>query len=331
MVQRSGDARRGPRAGRRRPTRPGRAAAGAGRGRAADPRAADRHPARLQDRPHRAGRLGRPRCWPAGRMRVLVTGAAACSAPRRPGALAARGDAVTVLQRRPAGLGLPEVLGRRRRPTEPSGPRSRGHDAVVHLAAKVEVTGSLAGTTTAPTSSGTGGGHRRLPSRRREPARPRLVAVGGPRRPLPGRRRSRTRRPGPGARGVRAEQGRRPNAWLWPRTATGLAVVAIRPHLVWGPGDAQLVERVVARARAGRLVLVGSGAALIDTTYVDNAADALVAALDRAARDRRAGPRGDQRRAAADRRAVRADLRGGRSARPAPPGADRPWRTRPAV
>jgi nucleoside-diphosphate-sugar epimerase len=60
-----------------------------------------------------------------------------------------------------------------------------------------------------------------------------------------------------------------------------LAVTAIRPHLVWGPGDTQLVGRVVARARAGRLVLVGSGTGLIDTTYVDNAADALLAALDR--------------------------------------------------
>jgi nucleoside-diphosphate-sugar epimerase len=60
-----------------------------------------------------------------------------------------------------------------------------------------------------------------------------------------------------------------------------LAVTAIRPHLVWGPGDTQLVGRVVARARAGRLVLVGSGAGLIDTTYVDNAAAALMAALDR--------------------------------------------------
>jgi nucleoside-diphosphate-sugar epimerase len=37
---------------------------------------------------------------------------------------------------------------------------------------------------------------------------------------------------------------------------------------------------VVARARAGRLPRLGSGAALIDTTYVDNAAAALVAAVD---------------------------------------------------
>ena len=58
-------------------------------------------------------------------------------------------------------------------------------------------------------------------------------------------------------------------------------MTAIRPHLVWGPGDTQLVGRVVARARAGRLVLVGTGAALIDSTYVDNAVDALLAALDR--------------------------------------------------
>ena len=60
-----------------------------------------------------------------------------------------------------------------------------------------------------------------------------------------------------------------------------LAVVAVRPHLVWGPGDTQLVGRVVERARAGRLMLVGGGGALIDSTYVDNAADALVASLHR--------------------------------------------------
>ena len=56
----------------------------------------------------------------------------------------------------------------------------------------------------------------------------------------------------------------------------------MRPHLVWGPGDTQLVGRILARARAGRLAVVGTGTALIDTTYVDDAVDALVAALDRA-------------------------------------------------
>uniref|UniRef100_UPI0028E57ABB NAD-dependent epimerase/dehydratase family protein n=1 Tax=uncultured Cellulomonas sp. TaxID=189682 RepID=UPI0028E57ABB len=61
--------------------------------------------------------------------------------------------------------------------------------------------------------------------------------------------------------------------------ADGLRVIVVRPHVVWGPGDTQLVGRVVDRARAGRLPVLGSGAALIDTTYVDNAVDALVAAL----------------------------------------------------
>jgi nucleoside-diphosphate-sugar epimerase len=65
-------------------------------------------------------------------------------------------------------------------------------------------------------------------------------------------------------------------------SSADLPVVAVRPHLVWGPGDTQLVERILDRARQGRLALVGSGAALIDTTWIDNAADALVAALDRA-------------------------------------------------
>ena len=58
------------------------------------------------------------------------------------------------------------------------------------------------------------------------------------------------------------------------------AVVAIRPHLVWGPGDTQLVGRIVERAAAGRLALVGGGRALVDTTYIDNAATALAAAVD---------------------------------------------------
>ena len=57
-------------------------------------------------------------------------------------------------------------------------------------------------------------------------------------------------------------------------------MVAVRPHLVWGPGDTQLIDRIVDRARRGRLPLLGHGAALIDTTYVDNAASAIHAALD---------------------------------------------------
>jgi len=59
-------------------------------------------------------------------------------------------------------------------------------------------------------------------------------------------------------------------------------VVSLRPHLVWGPNDKQLVQRIIDRAKAGRLLLVGSGQALIDTTYIDNAASAIVAGIDHA-------------------------------------------------
>jgi len=64
-----------------------------------------------------------------------------------------------------------------------------------------------------------------------------------------------------------------------------MAVVGVRPHLVWGPGDTQLVGRIVDRARSGRLALIGGGTALVDTTYITNAASALVAALDAARPD----------------------------------------------
>jgi nucleoside-diphosphate-sugar epimerase len=59
-----------------------------------------------------------------------------------------------------------------------------------------------------------------------------------------------------------------------------LATIALRPRLIWGPGDQQLLPRLVARARAGRLRLVGDGANLIDTTYIDNAAQAHFDAFD---------------------------------------------------
>ena len=95
-----------------------------------------------------------------------------------------------------------------------------------------------------------------------------------------------------------------------------LAVTAIRPHAIWGPGDTQLVGRIVERAREGRLFVVAGGRALIDTTYVDNAADALVAAVDtsRLKRARGARLRGLERRAAAGALAARADLRRRRGA-----------------
>lgn len=51
-----------------------------------------------------------------------------------------------------------------------------------------------------------------------------------------------------------------------------LATVALRPHYVFGPGDTNLIPRVIDRARRGRLIQVGDGENLVDITYIDNAA-----------------------------------------------------------
>ena len=64
-----------------------------------------------------------------------------------------------------------------------------------------------------------------------------------------------------------------------------MATVSLRPHLIWGPGDNHLVPRIVSRARAGRLWQVGSAPRLIDTVYVDNAAEAHLLAYERLAPD----------------------------------------------
>ncbi len=69
----------------------------------------------------------------------------------------------------------------------------------------------------------------------------------------------------------------------------GVHTVALRPHLVWGPGDNQLLPRLVQRARRGSLRLPGADK-LIDTVYIDNAARAHLLAL--AALDARPACRG---------------------------------------
>jgi len=59
-----------------------------------------------------------------------------------------------------------------------------------------------------------------------------------------------------------------------------LATVALRPHLIWGPGDPHLMPRVIQRAREGKLLQVGDGTNLVDITYIDNAAEAHLLAAD---------------------------------------------------
>ena len=59
-----------------------------------------------------------------------------------------------------------------------------------------------------------------------------------------------------------------------------LLSVSLRPHLIWGPRDNHLIPRLIARARAGRLVRVGPGTNRISISYVDNAAAAHLQAAD---------------------------------------------------
>jgi nucleoside-diphosphate-sugar epimerase len=52
------------------------------------------------------------------------------------------------------------------------------------------------------------------------------------------------------------------------------STVALRPHLVWGPGDRNVVPRVLALAKAGRLKIIGPGRNKVDVTYISNVVDA---------------------------------------------------------
>lgn len=212
-------------------------------------------------------------------MKVLVTGGTSLLARRTVEVLLARGDEVVVLQRHTAPVPCEQVLADVRDPDAVAG-AMRGCDGVIHAAAKVGVVGSweqyrsinVDGTANVIGAARTAGVSR-------------FVHVSTPS----------VAHAGDSLVGVAAEPavtGRR-GAWyaeskaFAERVALGSSsaafpVVVVRPHLVWGPGDTQLVGRIVERARAGRLAIVGDGAALVDTTYIEGAATALVAALDAA-------------------------------------------------
>jgi nucleoside-diphosphate-sugar epimerase len=59
-----------------------------------------------------------------------------------------------------------------------------------------------------------------------------------------------------------------------------LSVTALRPHLIWGPGDNHLGPRIIAKGRAGKLRRIGTRPNMVDTVYVDNAARAHLQAAD---------------------------------------------------
>ncbi|MPV38694.1 NAD-dependent epimerase/dehydratase family protein [Georgenia subflava] len=213
-------------------------------------------------------------------MRVLVTGASGMLGREVATALLARGDEVTVLQRRVSGIaGAREVRGSVTDAVAVAEAVS-GQDGVVHLAAKVSFAGDLADFERTNVE-----GTRLLLEAAREAGAGRFVFVSSPSVAHTG---DSIVGEGAGpaepelARGSYARTKAAAELVALAADAPGFAVVAVRPHIVWGPGDTQLVQRVVDRAAAGRLPTLDRGAALIDTTYIDNAVSALVAALDRA-------------------------------------------------
>jgi 2-alkyl-3-oxoalkanoate reductase len=215
-------------------------------------------------------------------MKVLVTGATSLLAEGSVQRLLERGHEVRVFQRGEAGerlRGSVECIRGDIRDGAALQDAVRGCDAVIHAAAKVGVVGAwdeyrsinVGGTTNvlnAMRAHGTG----------------RLVYVSSPSVAHGGEAimgagadpAITTRRGAP-----YAETKAQAELDVLAANATDLATVAIRPHLVWGPGDTQLVGRIVDRARSGQLALVGGGQALVDSTYVDNAAAALADAVDK--------------------------------------------------
>lgn len=60
---------------------------------------------------------------------------------------------------------------------------------------------------------------------------------------------------------------------------TDVWAVALRPHLIWGPGDTNLLPTIIERARAGRLVQIGDGSNRVDITYIDDCVAAHLCAM----------------------------------------------------
>lgn len=212
--------------------------------------------------------------------RVLVTGASGLLGRSVAAELVRRGHEVRTFQRRPSRVdGALDVAGTMLSASDVARAVD-GTEAVVHLAAKVSLAGDpaeFAAVNVHGTSTLLGASRRIGVSRFVYVSSPSVAhsgrsIIGDDAEPADPVR----------ARGEYARTKALGEVLALEADDPALRVVAVRPHLVWGPGDTQLVGRIVDRARAGRLPLLDHGTALIDTLYLDNAATGITQALERA-------------------------------------------------
>jgi nucleoside-diphosphate-sugar epimerase len=58
-----------------------------------------------------------------------------------------------------------------------------------------------------------------------------------------------------------------------------LRTTALRPHLIWGPNDTNLIPTILQRGRAGRLTRIGDGENFVDLTFIDDCVQAHLCAM----------------------------------------------------
>lgn len=209
--------------------------------------------------------------------RVLVTGASGVLGSGVAQALVNAGAQVTVLQRSPSGLsGVHEIRGSVTN-VDDVATAVDGVDSVIHIAAKVSVSGPLAeyehvnveGTRLLLAAAQRAGVQRWIQISSPSVAHSGDSIIGAGAEPADPST----------ARGHYAATKAAGELLALDADSPNFKVLVLRPHLMWGPGDTQLTERIIERARQNRLPLLDGGTALVDTLFTVNAVETIVAGL----------------------------------------------------
>lgn len=209
---------------------------------------------------------------------VLVTGASGVLGSGVAQALVEAGARVTVLQRSPSGLtGVREIQGSVTN-TDDVATAVRDVDAVIHIAAKVSVSGpreeyelvNVEGTRLLLQAAQDAGVQRWVHISSPSVAHSGTSIIGAGAEPADPAT----------ARGHYAATKAAGELLALGADSQNFRVLVLRPHLMWGPGDTQLTERIIDRARKNRLPLLDGGTALVDTLFLVNAVEAIVAGLE---------------------------------------------------